>query len=579
MQQHGRTWSEGSETVTQSARCAVYARFSSEKQNALSIDQQIRKCSDYANSQGLCVLNAHIYADEAISGATDDRAGLQKLLLATRQKPRPFDVVLVDDTSRLSRDLANSLDIVKQMKFAGIRVVFISQGFDTSAPQTQTLVTVHGLVDSLYLEELAKKTFRGVEQRALDGLHTGGRCFGYRNVPIEDLSQLDSHGRPAIRGVRLEVDLAQAETVRRIFERYAHGHSLKKVAQDLNSDRILSPQLQRGRIQRSWCPSSVRTILYNERYRGHVVWGKTKKIRSPKTGKRIYERLPKSEWKVREIPAQRIVSDELWNAVCDRRRLVHQLYSVDSARPGIMRARAVGSPYVFSGLLECAECGGTITVVSGCWAKRQDVRYGCSLHYNRGHGACGNNLLISRRDLETQLLAGLQEKVLHPEVVEYTIQRCADAIERQAQLHTGEAGQLLRRRTVLEREVHRLTDAIAFGRDAQPLMDGIAARRSEIAGISARLANVEPSSVTLRIRELRRFVEGSLKDLRSVMNADSVSIRAEIAKHVRKISLRRENGSYTATGTWDFLGFGSMDGAGGQNRTGYARLFRAALYR
>jgi site-specific DNA recombinase len=564
--------------VNDTSRCAIYARYSSEKQNSLTIDQQIRKCRDYAKGQGLHVLDAHLYADEAISGATDDRAGLQKLLLAAGQKPRPFDVVLVDDTSRLSRDLANSLEIVKQMKFAGIRVVFISQGFDTSAPQTQTLVTVHGLVDSLYLEELAKKTFRGVEQRALDGLHTGGRCFGYRNVPIEDLSQRDSHGRPVVRGVRLEVDLAQAKTVRRIFERYTQGHSLKKIARDLNADGTLSPQLQRGRTQRLWCPSSVRTILYNERYRGHVVWGKTKKIRSPKTGKRIYERLPKSEWKVREIPGQRIVSDELWNAVCERRRLVHQLYSVDSARPGIMRARAVGSPYVFSGLLQCADCGASITVVSGCWAKRQDVRYGCSLHYSRGLGACGNNLLIARRELETKLLAGLQEKVLHPDVVEYTIQRCQEAINRQAKLHVGEAGQLLRRQAVVEREVQRLTDAIALGRDARPLLDAIAVRRRELAGLSAKLANSEPSSVKLKVKELRRFVEGGLKDLRSVMNADAVSIRAEIAKHVRKITLRRENGSYTATGTWNFLGFGSMDGAGGQNRTGYARLFRAALY-
>jgi hypothetical protein len=49
---------------------------------------------------------------------------------------------------------------------------------------TQTLVTVHGLVDSLYLEELAKKTFRGVEQRALQGVDTGGRVSGYRRVPI-----------------------------------------------------------------------------------------------------------------------------------------------------------------------------------------------------------------------------------------------------------------------------------------------------------------------------------------------------------------------------------------------------------
>ena len=66
--------------------------------------------------------------------------------------------------------------------------------------------------------------------------------------------------------------------------------------------------------------------------------------------------------------------------------------------------RAVGSPYVFSGLLQCAECGGTVTVVSGCWAKRQDVRYGCSLHYNRGRGACGNNLLLRAKSWRQNFL-------------------------------------------------------------------------------------------------------------------------------------------------------------------------------
>jgi len=130
---------------------------------------------EYAHRHELHLLDEHVYTDEAITGATEDRAWLRRFLEAARQKPRPFDVILVDDTSRLSRDLAHSLEIVKRMKFAGIGVVFVSQGFDTNTPQTQTLVTVHGLVDSLYLEELAKKTFRGVEQRAIHGLHTGGR--------------------------------------------------------------------------------------------------------------------------------------------------------------------------------------------------------------------------------------------------------------------------------------------------------------------------------------------------------------------------------------------------------------------
>ncbi len=61
-------------------RCAVYARFSSEKQNVASIEDQIRKCREHAGGQGWEVLNGHIYFDEATSGGTDQRGGLQRLL-------------------------------------------------------------------------------------------------------------------------------------------------------------------------------------------------------------------------------------------------------------------------------------------------------------------------------------------------------------------------------------------------------------------------------------------------------------------------------------------------------------------
>jgi site-specific DNA recombinase len=94
--------------------------------------------------------------------------------------------------------------------------------------------------------------------------------------------------------VRLAIDPNQAPTIRRIFERYAAGHSMKRIAIDLNRDGIASPQPREGRSQ-SWAQSSVRHILLNERYRGFVVWGKTKKLRSPETGKRIYRRQPQNQ--------------------------------------------------------------------------------------------------------------------------------------------------------------------------------------------------------------------------------------------------------------------------------------------
>ena len=92
-------------------RCAIYARYSTDKQNPLSIDDQVRKCREFAQRQGWDVLDGRIYCDEAITGASDERTGLQRLLDAATSSSHPFDAILVDDTSRLSRKLADSLRI------------------------------------------------------------------------------------------------------------------------------------------------------------------------------------------------------------------------------------------------------------------------------------------------------------------------------------------------------------------------------------------------------------------------------------------------------------------------------------
>jgi len=109
-----------------------------------------------------------------------------KLLECARSSPRPFDAVLVDDTSRLSRNLADAARIFERLNFTGITIVAVSQGIDSRNEQADVLVAVHGLVDALDVKELAKKTHRGLEGRMLRGLHVGGRCFGYRIVESEE---------------------------------------------------------------------------------------------------------------------------------------------------------------------------------------------------------------------------------------------------------------------------------------------------------------------------------------------------------------------------------------------------------
>ena len=118
----------------------------------------------------------------------------------------------------------------------------------------------------LYINELAKKTHRSVEGRALQEFHPGGRCFGYRSIPIEDATRTDSYGRPQILGVKLEVHPQPAAIVRRIFADYGAGDSIKTIAKKLNAEGVTSPAPHSGRRNPSWAPSAISVMLHNERY-------------------------------------------------------------------------------------------------------------------------------------------------------------------------------------------------------------------------------------------------------------------------------------------------------------------------
>ena len=78
---------------------------------------------------------------------------------------RPFHAILLDDSSRLALNTKDALGIFERLNFAGIRLIAISQGIDSDNEQAHVLVTVHGMVDSLYVKELAKKTHHGLEGR------------------------------------------------------------------------------------------------------------------------------------------------------------------------------------------------------------------------------------------------------------------------------------------------------------------------------------------------------------------------------------------------------------------------------
>src|SRR6185503_3339657 len=125
-------------------RCALYARYSSDLQRATSVEDQFRVAQTYAKQQGWTVDETRLYSDAGISGSSiEGRPGLAALMAAAAQQPRPFDVLLVDDSSRVSRDLPDAIRTMQMLKFLGIRVIYISQNIDSASEQAETLVAVH----------------------------------------------------------------------------------------------------------------------------------------------------------------------------------------------------------------------------------------------------------------------------------------------------------------------------------------------------------------------------------------------------------------------------------------------------
>src|SRR3546814_2300118 len=90
-------------TSKNSNRAAVYSRYSTDKQDPSSIEDQVRVCTRLIEQRG-CALAA-IYSDAAMSGATAARPGLRQLLAGA--EAGEFDVLVVESLDRLSRDHAD----------------------------------------------------------------------------------------------------------------------------------------------------------------------------------------------------------------------------------------------------------------------------------------------------------------------------------------------------------------------------------------------------------------------------------------------------------------------------------------
>ena len=519
-------------------RYATYARYSSDLQRQSSIEDQLRKCHEYGRSQGWIPAKDSAFADEAISGVSTDRLGLQRMLQASTSRGRQFDVILVDDTSRISRNLSDAVQLFEQLKFAGVRVIAVGQGIDTHSEQADVLVTVHGLVDSLYVKELAKKTHRGLEGALLRGLHAGGRCYGYRNVPAEG------------GGTKLLIHEDEAAVVRRIFNLSADGMSLKSIAAELNRGRVPPPRPRTTSTQPSWCPTAIREMLRRELYVGRVIWNRSRFTKVPGTNRRVSRPRPTSEWRVSERPELRIINDELWQRVQARNLRMAKLYG--GHHQGLLN-RSASSRNLLTGFLKCGLCGGNLVIVTG--RQRRHAMYGCPQHFYRS--TCSNDLKVRQDSLEKQLLDDLRQALLQPEAIDFTLREFERQLE-SARVSTGQDRERKKAHKIeLVEQLQRLTTAVAQSGHSASLLQAIAEREQELAEIEKSLCP-EGANGRSSVEEMRQFAVAQLSALPELLSSDVARARSELSRHIDfvKMTPTEEDGNrrYICEGDWNLIG-------------------------
>lgn len=137
---------------------AIYCRYSSDRQRETSLADQEAVCRRRAQTEGWVV--DEVYADAAISGSRLDRPRYRDLLADAAAGL--WSILLVEDLSRLSRDEVEGVQAVRRLEHRGVRVIGVSDGYDSSRPGRTAQRGVRALLSSLYLEDLEPQSHRGI---------------------------------------------------------------------------------------------------------------------------------------------------------------------------------------------------------------------------------------------------------------------------------------------------------------------------------------------------------------------------------------------------------------------------------
>ncbi len=296
------------------------------------------------------------YVDDGVSGTTFDRPAFNRLI--NDIEDGKINMVVTKDLSRLGRDYIQSGYYVEQyFPMKRVRYVSILDNIDTERTNSSEndIAPFRSILNEMYAKDISKKIRIVFQQKKEDGQYISTSApMGYIKDPN------DKH--------HLIIDNETAPIIRRMFKMIIDGYGTAQIANIFTDEHIPTPAM-RNKYQTNalsyqygyWNSASIRRMLKNKVYIGKLEQGKSKTL-SYKNRQRV--KVPKEQWITIDNAHEKLIDEETFFTV---QRLLET-----SAKKTVKRS------YLLTGLLKCAECGGSIGI---CHSNRRNFSYtGCNLY-------------------------------------------------------------------------------------------------------------------------------------------------------------------------------------------------------
>ena len=459
----------------------AYCRFSSDNSNPRSLCQQLRNILVKAAELGFHIPWRLVFADAAISGTTAHRAGYQQAKAAIFDL-KEVDCMFVDDLSRATRAASENMAITEQIIDSGKRLIAVSDGVDIKDQESDLNAGIRGLINKKYIDSLKSKVDRGMRDAFLQKRIITPPAFGYRRVFVTD-----EKGQPIPRGknkfeARIEIDEAEAQEVRTIFEDYViRRKSTHQIAKELNQ--------RKAGGKTTWLDAGVKQLLKRHVYSGVEYWGMTKLKTDRRSNRSEVVPIPKDQWIRRDVPELRIVDKELFDRA-------QALLLANDEKNSKRKARGARSPEYSHAMIYpklifrpiCKTCQWPLVLGN---SSLQYSALMCS-RGNSHRGECPLHGYKSVSLIEACILGAIRDRVFTPDFLARWLEQANKFLLDESSKPRRDTGPLKKRIAEIHRHTARLTDALINDEGQAPK------------AITERLRELEETAVVLE-KQLREM--------------------------------------------------------------------------